>query len=212
MKGTAIPYTAKELAWIKRHCTMPRREAHAKFCCRFGRTDVTLVHFNALCKRKGWATGRTGCFVKGQVPYNLGMKRPFNANSAKTQFQAGNLPHNTKYLGHERVSKDGYVEISIAETNPHTGYERRYVLKHKYLWERQHGPVPAGHALKCFDGNRLNTDPSNWVLIPRSLLPSLAGRWGLNYDQAAPEVKPVLLTLAKLKDARKQRGKQVSHD
>ncbi len=211
MKGTAIPYTAKELAWIKRHCTEPRREAHATFCRRFGRVDVSLIHFNALCKRKGWATGRTGQFVKGQVPYNLGMKRPFNANSAKTQFQAGNLPHNTKYLGHERVDKNGYLEISVAETNPHTGFERRYVLKHKYLWEQLHGPVPQGHALKCLDGNRLNTDPSNWALIPRSLLPSLAGRWGLNYDQAAPEVKPVLLTLAKLKDARRQRGKQVSH-
>lgn len=201
MKGTAIPYTAKELAWIKRHCTMPRREAHARFCRMFSRSDVSLIHFNALCKRKGWATGRTGCFVKGQVPYNKGKARPYNANSARTQFKKGRLPHNTKYLGHERLDKNGYLEISVAETNPHTGYERRYVLKHRYLWEQKNGQVPKGHALKCLDGNRLNTDPSNWVLISRSLLPSLAGRWGLNYDQAAPEVRPVLLTMAKLKHA-----------
>jgi hypothetical protein len=104
------------------------------------------------------------------------------------------------------------VEISVKETNPHTGYERRYVLKHKYLWERQHGPVPAGHVLKCLDGNRLNTDPSNWTLISRSLLPLLNGHWGHNYDQAAPELKPAILTLAKLKRAsgKRKRGEQAS--
>jgi len=127
---------------------------------------------------------------------------PFNANCARTQFKKGGLPHNTKYLGHERVSVDGYIEISVAETNPYTGYGRRYVLKHKYLWERQHGPVPEGHVLKSLDGNRLNTDPSNWTLIPRSLLPFLNGHRGPYYDRAAPAVKPVILTLAKLKRAR----------
>lgn len=204
MKGHALPYAPKELAWIKRHCTAPRREAHAAFCRRFNRADVSLGAFNGLCKRKGWTTGRTGCFPKGNVPHNLGKTRPFNANSARTQFKKGHLPHNTKYLGHERVT-DGYVEVSIAETNPHTGYERRYVLKHKYLWEQQHGPVPAGHVLKCLDGNRLNTDTSNWELISRSLLPLLNGHRGPNYDLAPQELKPAILTLAKLKRARRQR-------
>jgi len=211
MIGHAIAYTAHELAWIKRHCTLPRREAHARFCERFGRADVSLDNYKSICTRNGWGTGRTGCFPKGNRPYNLGQTRPFNANSATTQFKKGNLPHNTKYLGHERVS-DGYVEISVAETNPHTGYERRYVLKHRYLWEQQHGPVPAGHALKCLDGNRLNTDPSNWVLISRSLLPFLNGHRGPKYDQAAPEIKPVILTLAKLKCAsgKRKRGEPVA--
>lgn len=207
MKGHAILYTAHELAWIKRHCTKPRREALAEFCRIFGRSDVSLDNFKHLCNRKGWITGRTGCFPKGNVPYNLGQSRPYNANSAKTQFKKGRLPHNTKYLGHERLDNSGYIEISIAETNPHTGYERRYVLKHRYLWEQQHGPVPAGHALKCLDGNRLNTDPANWVLISRSLLPFLNGHRGPNYDQAAPEVKPALLTLAELKCARGKRAR-----
>lgn len=201
MKRLAIPYTAQELAWIKRHCTKPRREAHATFCCRFSRTDVSLMHFNALCKRKGWATGRTGHFENGHAPHNLGKTMPYNANSARTRFKKGGVPSNVKYLGHERVSKDGYVEISVKETNPHTGYERRYVLKHKYLWEQQHGPVPKGHALKCLDGNRLNTAPSNWTLIPRSLQPFLNGHRGPNYDQAAPDIKPAIMTLAKVKRA-----------
>lgn len=201
-RGHGIPYSPHELAWIKRHCALARREAHAVFCRTFNRSDISLDNFKSLCTRKGWTTGRTGCFPAGHTPFNAGKAMPCNANSAKTQFKKGRLPHNTKYLGHERVTVDGYVEISIAATNPRTGYCRRYVLKHKHLWEQQHGPVPDGHVLKNLDGNRLNTDPSNWTAIPRGLLPFLNGHRGPSYDQAAPDVKPVILTLAKLKRVR----------
>lgn len=207
-KGRAIVYSAHELAWIKKHCALPRRDAHAVFCHQFSRSDITLDNFKALCTRNGWTTGRTGRFPKGHTTFNKGKTMPFNANSARTQFHPGQLPHNTKCLGHERISVDGYVEISIAETNPHTGFWRRYVLKHKYLWERQHGPVPAGHFLKSIDSNRLNTDPSNWILLSRSLQPFLNGHRGPNYDQAAPEVKPAILALAKLKFTRFSKTKE----
>lgn len=202
MKGHNIFYSSKELAWIKRHGTLPRREAHARFCERFNRRDISFQNFTALCIRKHWRTGRTGQFPKGVTPHNLGKRMPDHPNSAAHRFQHGHLPHNTKWLGHERLSKEGYVELSIAETNPHTGFWRRYVLKHQYGWERQHGPVPAGHVLKCLDGNRRNTDPANWTPIPRALLPFLNGHHGPHYDQAAPAVKPAILTLAKLKRAR----------
>lgn len=202
MRVDHIQYSRYELAWIKRRRAMPRRTAHALFCRTFCRVDVSLANFKALYTRRGWTTGRTGCFTKGHTPFNKGAVMPFNENSAKTRFKKGATPHNTKYLGHERVTKDGYVEISIAETNPHTGYGRRYVLKHKYLWELKYGPVPSGHVLKCLSSNRLETDPSNWALIPRSLLPFLNGHRGPNYDLAEPSVKPLILTLAKLKRAR----------
>lgn len=197
--GAWITYSAEELAWIEAHSTLPRRDAHAQFCAAFGRQDVSLTNLTALCKRNGWLTGRDGRLQPGNVPPNKGKKMPFNENNARTQFKKGNLPHNTKYLGHERVSVDGYVEISIAETNPHTGYERRYVLKHVHLWEKANGPVPEGMCLKCIDSDRLNTDPSNWELIPRSMLPLLGARSAVKYDQAAPELKPAVMAIAKLK-------------
>lgn len=213
MKGLAIPYTAQELAWIKRHCTMPRREAHARFCRRFGRTDVLLVHFKSLCKRNGWATGRTGCFPKGNVPYNKGKKRPFNANSARTQFKKGNRTgranENYKPIGTERVTRDGYIERKIHDGLP---LQSRWRAVHLIQWEAVHGPLPKGHCLKCLDGDKGNTDPSNWAMMSRGLLPFLNGHRGPNYDQAAPELKPAILTLAKLKRAsgKRKRGEQAS--
>jgi HNH endonuclease len=201
-----IPWSAAELVWVEAHRMLLRKDAHAMFCAKF--REIKLGAYAALCKRKGWTTGRDGRIQKGNVPANKGKKMPFNANRARTQFKKGHQPRNTKFLGHERVSKDGYVEISIDQENPHTGFERRYVLKHKYLWERKNGPVPSGMCLKCLDGNRLNTAPSNWTLIQRALLPFMNGHRGPNYDSAAAEVKPAVLTLAKLKHARfaKARG------
>lgn len=197
-RGRPIPYDQAELSFIDARQTVPRRELHALFVETFGRIDVSFDNFKALCTRRGLKTGRTGGFPKGHVPANKGKRMPFHPNSARTRFKKGQLPHNTKYAGHERVSKDGYVEISIEETNPHTGFERRYVLKHRWLWEQKNGPVPAGMALKCLDSNRQNTDPSNWKLVPRGLLPRLGGRYGRRYDAAPAEVKPSIMAVAEL--------------
>lgn len=208
MKGRWIQYSAEEMAWLESNRLMVISDYHRGFCSKFGRDDVSLVNLHSLRKRKGWSTGRTGCFTKGQTPQNKGKKclpgKGGNSPGARrTQFRKGNEPHNTHYLGHERVSKDGYVEISVDQTNPHTGYERRYVLKHRWLWEQANGPVPEGFALKCLSDDRTNTDPSNWEAIPRAILPRLAGgnRYHrvVAYDEAAPELKPIVLAAAKLK-------------
>lgn len=209
MRKNKIPYTVEELAWIKDHCTLTREKAHNLFCAKFTRTDVTLNNYTGLCKRNGWLTGRDGRMQTGGVSWNRGKKMPYNAASAATRFKKGHSPLNTKFAGHERIRKeDGYVEISINETNPHTGFERRYILKHKYLWEKKNGPIPKGMCLKCIDGNRQNSDPANWELIKRGVLPYLSGRWdGLVFDKAKPEIKPSIMALAKLRHARKARTK-----
>lgn len=211
-KGKWIAYSAAELEWLEANCLLVVSDYARQFNERFGR-EVTPGALHALRRRKGWKTGRTGCFERGNKPHNKG--RPFpvattHPNCRKTQFKKGRLPHNTQYLGHERVDpKDGYVYVSVDEPNPHTGFERRYVLKHVRLWEKANGPVPAGHCLKCLDGDRTNCDPSNWECIPRALLPRLAGgnRYHkvLAYDDAAPEVRPALLTMAKIEHAARKR-------
>jgi hypothetical protein len=200
-KGHWITYSAAEWQWLEANRAMVISDYHRKFCEAFERDDISAANLHALRKRRGWLTGRTGHFPKGNTPFNKGTHF-CPPGCEKGQFKKGNLPHNTNYLGHERVSKDGYVEISIDETNPHTGFERRYVLKHKHLWERKNGPVPEGFALKCLDSDKLNVDPSNWEPVPRALLPTLNGgrnKKHIAYDEAAQELKPTVLVLAKLR-------------
>lgn len=208
MKGAPISYSQAELDFIKARKATPRRELHAAYVKKFGRTDVSLNNLKSLCKRKGWMTGRTGCFNPGDVPVNKGKPRQYNPNCARTQFKKGQLPANTKYAGHERITRDGYVEISVEETNPHTGFERRYVQKHRWLWEKENGPVPEGMALKCIDCNKQNTAPLNWKLIPRAMLPRLNNQWGRNYDNAPGELKPTIMAVAELEHCAAQRVKK----
>lgn len=213
--GRHRKYSATELAWLEANRHLPISDYHAGFQAAFDRPDVEAPHLHAMRKRMGWKTGRTGQFSPGQAPANKGKPCPEgvggrSAGARRTQFRKGQEPHNTKHLGHERMTIDGYVEISVAETNPHTGYGRRYVLKHVHLWEAANGPVPEGHCLKSIDGDRSNTDPANWQLIPRAILPRLNGgrsKKHLAYNDASPEIRPMLVAIAKVAHTARQKVK-----
>lgn len=206
-KGRHRRFNAAEMAWLKSNHTLPIADYHREFIAAFPREDVRPQNLHALRKRMGWKTGRTGCFVKGQTPPNKGVKCApgtggRHPNAQRTQFKPGALPHNTKGAGHERIdSKDGYVILIVEEKNPWTGAATRPVHKHRWLWEQKHGPIPEGMALKCLDGDKTNTDPSNWELIPRGVLARLNGgrmRKRIPYDAASPELKPTIMALAKI--------------
>jgi hypothetical protein len=209
MKGRAISWDAEELAFIEARAQWPRPELLAALHFRFDRTDVSLVNLNALCERQGWLTGRPGHFVKGQVSHNAGKKGIRYAGSEKGWFKPGSRPHTWRGAGHETIdNKDGYVWMIVDQVNPHTGAATRRVMKHRWLWEQAHGPVPDGMRLKCLDGDKTNTDPSNWEAIPLALAPRLNGRFGRGYDTAPPEVKPTIMAIAKLEHAARQARKE----
>lgn len=202
MKGNAIPYSAAEMAWLEENRGMVISDYHREFSALFERADVSLKHLHALRKRKGWKTGRTGCFAKGNEPFNKGKPHPSRGRSAQTQFKKGQVSHTYRGPGHERIdSKDGYVVLIVAERNPWTGAATRPVHKHRWLWEQKHGPIPEGMALKCKDGDKTHTDPDNWELVSRGLLPRLNGgtrKKHIAYDDAPAELKPAIMAVAKL--------------
>ncbi|CAA2142822.1 HNH endonuclease signature motif containing protein [Hyphomicrobium sp. ghe19] len=214
--GRHRSFNDAEIAWLRENRMMVIGDYYKEFCRRFGRHDISANGLNALRKRKGWKTGRTGQFVKGQEPPNKGKTCPpgkggRHPNARRTQFRKGHMPHNSRGAGHERLdSKDGYIIMIVADKNPWTGANTRPVHKHRYLWEKANGAIPDGHVLKCLDGDKTNCDPSNWEAIPRGVLPHLNGRHGMDYDQASPEVKPALMTLAKLKQAARNAKKRRS--
>lgn len=199
MRGGPIRYTEAELAWVEANCEMPRRDLHRAFVETFGRTDVSQANIHALCKRNGWNTGRTGRFAPGQEAWNAGKPMPYHPNSARTRFRKGNrtgkAAEKYKPIGTERISHDGYLERKIHDGMP---LQSRWRSVQLIRWEEIHGTLPDDMCLKCLDGDRLNTDPSNWEAIPRALLPRLNGRFGRGYDAAPAELKPTIMATAKL--------------
>ncbi|TKT58375.1 HNH endonuclease [Rhizobiaceae bacterium LC148] len=208
--GRLRKFSEAEIQWLRENRTMTIGEYHRAFSDQFGRDDVTAENLHALRKRQGWKTGRTGQFEKGAEPVNKGKTCPpgvggRHPNAQRTQFRKGQVPHTFRGAGHERIdTKDGYVVIIVDEENPWTGAKTRPVHKHRWLWEKKHGPIPDGFVLKCLDGDKTNCDPSNWELIPREVLPHLTARFGMAYDQAEPELKPTIMAVAKLKHAVKK--------
>ncbi|AIT81257.1 HNH endonuclease [Novosphingobium pentaromativorans] len=216
MKGRAIRYSPAEMDWLEAHRSMVISDYHRAFVAEFARDDVTAGHLHALRKRKGWKTGRTGHFAKGQEPVNKGKKCApgtggLHPNARRTQFKKGNRTGkanlNWQPVGTERVSEDGYRERKVHDGLP---MQTRWQLVHRVEWEAVNGPIPEGYCLKCL-GDRLNTDPSNWELIPRALLPRLAGgnryRHVLAYDDAPDELKPAVLAVAKVEHAAREARK-----
>lgn len=196
----SIDWLPEELAWIETHKEWPLAQRWSGFCFRFGRKDVSKQALHALCKRKGWKTGRDGKFQKGKAggPLSPEHQAAFLAAGAKTRFKEGQRPHTARPVGYERLDEEGYVMICVDEPNPWTGHRTHMKHKHRWLWEKANGPVPEGHRLKCLDGDKTNCDPSNWEAIPKALCPRLNGRFGRGYDQAPAELKPTILLAAKL--------------
>ncbi|TIL34382.1 MAG: HNH endonuclease [Mesorhizobium sp.] len=208
-KGRRLKYTGAEIAWLRDNSTMEINAWCAAFREAFGHEDATPAKLHSLRKREGWKTGRTGQFEKGAAPWTKGKKLPFNANSAATQFKKGLTPHNRRGPGHESVDEDGYIWIVTDQRNPWTGASTWRVHKHRWLWEQANGPVPEGMVLKCL-GEKSNSDPSNWELVPIGLLPRLNGKSNRAYDRAPAELKPTIMAVAKLEHAVAARRKSKS--
>ena len=183
MKGRQIKYGQAELDFIYANRTMVRRELTDAVNAKFNASH-DIKNINALCKRKGWMTGRTGCFKKGNIPSPLaGCKGP-----NKTTFKKGNTPVNHRPVGSERISKDGWLEVKIAEP-------RKWCGKHRVEWEKHHGPIPKGHIVIFVDGNPLNWQIENLQMISKAEHAILNKRGLRNVPDA---VKPVAITYGRL--------------
>jgi hypothetical protein len=98
-------------------------------------------------------------FKPGNVSANKGkaMTADVYEKVKHTMFKKGQLPHNTKYDGHERISEEGYVEIRVRNG--------KYVFKHRLIWEAVHGKIPPKHVVVFKDRDKGNVCIENLELI-----------------------------------------------
>lgn len=88
--------------------------------------------------KKGVSQINSGSFKKGQTPFNKGLKQTEWLSKkglekvSKTKFKQGHTPHNNRPIGSERIQKDCYVYVKVAEP-------KTWRLKHHVIWERATG-------------------------------------------------------------------------
>lgn len=101
-------------------------------------------------------------FKKGQKALNKGKKMTpeMYAKCKATMFKKGNTPKNHREVGSERISKDGYIEIKVAEPN-------KWRLKHRLLWEQTNGKIPRGYNIQFKNKNKTDLRLENLYIISR---------------------------------------------
>jgi hypothetical protein len=113
----------------------------------------------------GYLGGKATQFKKGSVPANKGQKMSTEVYQkvAKTMFKKGTVPPNTQPIGtiHQRRDTGGkmYQYIKLADC--------KWQLLNRYTWEMHNGPIPKGMVVVYKDGNYLNNDINNLLMITK---------------------------------------------
>lgn len=164
-------WTEEEKMFLKE--TVPgrhRSEVIALFREKFGVTEETVSDSMIIgaMKRYGFKTGFTGRYEKGHPSPTKGRKReewcPPEAieRIKQTQFKKGAKPHNSVPLGSLRFS-DGFLQVKTSEGFGMANWE----LLQRMVYELFYGEIPEEMIVDFADGNRLNMNPSNLVLVTR---------------------------------------------
>lgn len=157
-------YTDSQLQFIRDNVVNTEKELVRLFNENF-EVKINVSILENLKTKLGIKSGLVGGqFQKGNISHNKGkkwcefMSAQGQENSRKTCFKKGNIPHNHKLIGSERITKYGYIEIKIAEPN-------KWQLKHRYIYEQAYGAIPKGNKLIFLDGNKLNISLDNLQVI-----------------------------------------------
>lgn len=132
---------------------------------RFG-TRYTRKQVQSYKKNHKLSSGLDGRFKKGAISVNKGRKASSFMSSEQlekckaTQFRKGHAPHNKVPVGTEVIKDDGYLWRKIAEPNV-------WRQVHRLIYEQSHGSLPEDKFVTFLDGDRLNLDIGNLVLISK---------------------------------------------
>lgn len=161
-------------------------------------TNVTSRTIKSYKANNKLNSGLSGKFRKGQTPHNKGKKMPKEVYEKvkHTMFANGNVPPNHRPVGSERISKDGYIEVKVAEPN-------KWRLKQRVVYEEAKGKIPKGCTIIFLDGNKRNFDIDNLRCITRSELLYLNCN-GLNNSNEITETGILMARLDRAKNKKKQ--------
>jgi hypothetical protein len=122
----------------------------------------------AACRlRRGDHVGARTRFQPGHVSHNKGLRRPGwgPGRMKETQFKAGVPSWRTMPIGSTRLI-EGYVYRKVSDV-PKVAYMVNWKPEHRLIWERAHGPVPAGHVLVFRNHDQTDVRLDNLACITR---------------------------------------------
>jgi hypothetical protein len=158
-------YSNEEIEFLKKISPGKTNKEITKLFNKKFNLNLSEKAISATRKRYGIKTGSDGKFRRGHKPWNKGLKGVVTGG-VQTQFKKGDKPPNWVPIGTERVSKDGYIEIKVADGRK----QKNWKPKHHIIYEKYNGPIPKGHAVIFGDGDKRNFDINNLILVLRRQL------------------------------------------
>jgi hypothetical protein len=187
MKGVSKLFSKEQVKFIRDNYAALGRKGLTKALNDKFQTEFKVSQIVGFVKNNKINSGRTGHFQKGQPSWSKGTKGILKKNSGS--FKKGNVPHNHKPVGSERINVDGYIEIKVAEP-------KRWEYKHRIIYQNNFGDLEVGDVVRFKDDNKLNLDPSNLIKISRAEHHFLNK---LGYSDADISLKPTIELIAKIK-------------
>jgi len=178
----------KPNAWICSSCAFKRRQSgetnpprpwttkDAKFALEnypkadtkwlaktLNRTEIAVRMF---CEKRGVYRdpdySNVDRFVKGQKPWNTGLKGFRPEGSKKTYFKPGQKPANAKGIGEERI-RSGTLYRKVCEGQ----MKKNWKPVKDIVWESINGPIPEGKWIVIANGDTTDCRPENLLCLTR---------------------------------------------
>lgn len=179
-------FTLEQISWLTANrYELNNKEVVKQFNQHF---NLNLVQHQVTqaCIRRG-IKHKSGGFEKGRVTWNKGLKGVNGTSS--TTFRKGQVSVNTMPIGTERLTKEGYIDIKIADPNI-------WVSKHRYIWEQAHGKLTSSQIIVFLSDDRQDFSLSNLALINRSEMATLNRHE--KFGQQTPEIREALISVVRL--------------
>ena len=147
-------------------------------------------------------SGLTGRWEKGHVVDNGFKKGMCIPGCEKTWFKKGQVGPTHVPVGTERLRANGFIWLKIAEPN-------KWRMKHLVVWESANGSVPKDCCLMHRDGDKMNNELDNLMLVKKSVAAAMnqAGH-GRNTEEALDAAIMVAeMKIAVNKAKKRQKGK-----
>jgi len=122
--------------------------------------NIPYDKLKSATKRYRITCGRNSHFKNGHHSWNKGTSMRM---SPRTEYPKGHVPHNTTHDGAVRLRSkhngEKYYFIRISKG--------KWKLYHRHVWEKVHGPIAPDSCIRFRDGNSLNCELDNLMLITR---------------------------------------------
>lgn len=194
---TAVYVRASKLGLKKERVCTERRGDHAERVARWSKMPEEDAWMDA--HDHGQRTNELADEFEAQFGWRLTRGQ---VNSWRARH--GRQPHGRRRyggrprrpVGYERVGKDGYIVVKVADEADRAMSKDNWRLKQVWVWEQHNGPLPEGHVVYFANRDMRDFSPENLVAVPRRAVGLLAR---MEYHDAESLRAAVALAMVRIK-------------